>query len=68
HYYACWKFRYDMLPLLRRAKEAGEDAKVLTVLGSGMGGEIDHNDLGLKNYTLAKATRAAQAYNDMMIE
>ncbi|KAG0703488.1 hypothetical protein DFH29DRAFT_981921 [Suillus ampliporus] len=70
HYYARWKFVHDLLPLLRKAKEAGEDAKVVTVLGAGMGsGKIDHDDLGLaKNYTLAKAAEAAQTYNDMMIE
>ncbi|OAX40473.1 NAD(P)-binding protein [Rhizopogon vinicolor AM-OR11-026] len=69
HYYARWKFIHDLLPLLRKAKDAGEDAKVLTVLGAGRGGEIDLEDLGLKkNYTLAKAAGAAETYNDLMIE
>lgn len=38
HYYARWKFIKDLIPLLRRAKDAGEDAKVLSVLGAGHGG------------------------------
>lgn len=33
HYYARWKLIGDLLPALKKAKEAGEDAKVLSVLG-----------------------------------
>ena len=68
HCYARLKFIHDLLPLLRKAKRAGEDAKVLTVLGAGRGAKIDLDDLGLKNYILAKAAGAAQTYNDLMIE
>jgi len=69
HYYARWKFIHDLLPLLHKAKDADEDAKVLTVLGAGLGGEVDVDDLDLKkNYTLAKAAAAAQTYNDLMVE
>ena len=48
HYYARWKFTHDLFPSLKRAKEAGEDAKVLSVLAAGKGSEIDVEDLGLK--------------------
>ena len=68
-YYTRWKFICDLMPLLEKAKEAGEDAKVLTVLGAGKGIKIDLNDLGLKKgYTVANSAPTAVTYNDCMIE
>ncbi|KAI0358500.1 NAD(P)-binding protein [Trametes cingulata] len=69
HYYARWKFIYDLLPLLRKAKDAGEDAKVLSVLGAGHGGQIDLNDLGMKkSYGLTRAGLTSPTYTDLMME
>jgi NAD(P)-dependent dehydrogenase (short-subunit alcohol dehydrogenase family) len=69
HYYSRFKFINDLLPSLKRAKEAGEDAKVLSVFSAGKGGEIDVNDLGLKKgYTLAAAALQATTYNDLMLK
>ena len=69
HYYARWRFIYDLLPSLERAKEAGEEAKTLSVLGAGKGGEIDVDDLGLKkSYSLSNAAMAAPTYTDLMME
>ena len=69
HYYARWRFIYDLLPSLERAKEAGEEAKTLSVLAAGKGGEIDVDDLGLKKgYSLSNAGMAAPTYNDLMME
>jgi len=69
HYYSRWKFISDLLPALKEAKGLGEDAKVLSVLGAGKGGEIDLDDLGLKkHYTLARAAAQATTYNDLMME
>ena len=69
NYYARWKFICDLMPLLEKAKEAGEDAKVLSVLAAGQGGKIDLDDLGLKNgYSLVNTQNAAVTYNDCMIE
>jgi NAD(P)-dependent dehydrogenase (short-subunit alcohol dehydrogenase family) len=68
-YYARWKFIYELLPLLKKAKEAGEDAKVLSVLAAGKGGAIDLEDLGMeKEYSLLKEMGNAATYNDLMIE
>ena len=67
-YYSRWKFIHDLMPLLRKAKEAGEDAKVLSVLAAGKGGPVDLEDLGLKKYSLPKEMGAASTYNDIMIE
>ncbi|OCH93996.1 hypothetical protein OBBRIDRAFT_810799 [Obba rivulosa] len=41
HYYARWKFTHDLLPLLKNASDAGDDAKMMTILGAGAGGKID---------------------------
>lgn len=69
NYYARWKMANDLMPLLRKAKDAGEDAKVMSVLAAGNGGPIDLDDLGLKKgFTLRTAGIAAVTYNDLMIE
>ncbi|TBU30282.1 NAD(P)-binding protein [Dichomitus squalens] len=70
HYYARWKFIYDLLPLLRKAREAGEDAKALSVLGAGVGGTvIDVNNLGLKkNYLRSNPGGTGPAYTDLMMQ
>ncbi|KIM87912.1 hypothetical protein PILCRDRAFT_814619 [Piloderma croceum F 1598] len=34
----------DLMPLLQKAKDAGEDAKVMSVLAAGKGGPIDLDD------------------------
>jgi NAD(P)-dependent dehydrogenase (short-subunit alcohol dehydrogenase family) len=60
----------SLIPLLQKATDAGEDAKVMTVLSAGIeGGPIDLNDLGLKkNYTLSNTAKSASTYNDLMIQ
>ena len=69
HYYSRWKFINDLLPALKKAKEMGEDAKVLSVMAAGKGTKIDLDDLGLKkSYTLARAGTQAPTYNDLMVE
>jgi hypothetical protein len=69
HYYARWKFISDLLPALKKAKELGEDAKVLSVLAAGKGGKIDLDDLGLKkHFSLGRAASQAPTYNDLMVE
>ena len=69
HYYARWRFIYDLLPSLERAKEVGEEAKILSVLAAGKGGEIDVDDLGLKKgFSLPNAAMAAPTYTDLMME
>ena len=69
HCYARWRFIHDLLTALEQAKEGGEDAKTLSVLGAGKGGEIDAEDLGLKkSFSLAKAGLTAPTYNDLMLE
>lgn len=69
HYYARWKFIDELLPALKKAKDGGEDVRVLSVYSAGYGGQIDPNDLGLKKgYSLKAAADSAITYNDLMIE
>ncbi|KAJ7441635.1 NAD(P)-binding protein [Mycena galericulata] len=68
HYYGRWRFVRDLVPALEAAREAGEDAKVMSVLAAGYGGAIDLDDLGLKKtFSLANAAGAAPTYNDIMV-
>lgn len=69
HYYARWKFIQDLMPALQSAKDANEEGAVVSVLAAGKGGQIDVNDLGLKEtFSLKNAALAAPTYNDLMLE
>ena len=69
HYYARWKFLYDLLPALKKASEAGENSAVMSILAAGRGGAIDLEDLALKKgYSVQKAALIAPTYNDLMLE
>ncbi|KAI0692547.1 hypothetical protein BC835DRAFT_1528238 [Cytidiella melzeri] len=70
HYYARWRFTYDLVPLLQKAVDANEDAKVMTVLSGFEGADtsINLNDLGLKNYSVGGAAKYAGVCNNAMIE
>ncbi|KAG9105934.1 hypothetical protein FRC07_009054, partial [Ceratobasidium sp. 392] len=69
HYYARWRFVYDLLPLLEKAKAQGEEARVLTVLHAGQNGKPNESDLDLKhNFGLKAAADSATAMNDLMCE
>lgn len=68
-YYSRWKFIHELLPLLRNAKDAGEDAKVMSVLGAGHAASITLDDLAMKkSYSGFRAAAASVAYNDYMLE
>ena len=67
-YYARWALTNDLLPLLRKAKDLGEPASVLSVLGAGMASQVDLDDLGLKkSYSGVKAMAQSMSYNDLMV-
>ena len=69
HYYSRWKLVLDLLPLVRAAKDAGEDAKIMSVLAPGHGGAVNLDDLGMKkSYSLARAGLTSPTYNDLMFE
>jgi len=69
--YARFRFALDLLPLLERAANAGEDAKFMTILGAGKepSSYLNLDDLGLKKeYTLGNAAAVGSHYNDALIE
>lgn len=69
HYYARWKVINDLIPLIQKAKDAGEDSKVLTVFSAGNGGKIDVDDLGLKkHFSVVAAALQGPSYNDAMVK
>lgn len=74
-YYSRWKFIYELTPLVRKAQVAGEDAKVMSVLGAGGDPyaekrKIDLDDLGLKKcwWTGPKVAMHSVIYNDYMMD
>jgi hypothetical protein len=57
-----------LLPLLRKAKDLGEPANILSALGAGLGTQVDLDDLGLrKSYSGAKSMAQSISYNDLMV-
>jgi NAD(P)-dependent dehydrogenase (short-subunit alcohol dehydrogenase family) len=67
YYYGRWKFIHDLMPALERAKEDGEEAKVISVLAAGRGDKIDLNDLGLKkDFGILRLVQQGCKYNDLM--
>ncbi|KAG8931700.1 hypothetical protein FRC02_002351 [Tulasnella sp. 418] len=69
HFYSRWKFVEELIPLLSKAKEEGQEARVMSVLGPGYAGKIDTDDLGLrKNYSVRNAALSAPTYNDLFVE
>ncbi|KAK7030491.1 hypothetical protein VNI00_014080 [Paramarasmius palmivorus] len=73
HYYSRWKFVSDLLPGLLKAKEDGEDARVLSVLTAGRGvgiqSYLDNDDLAMrKSFSQVGFARAGPTYMDLMLE
>ncbi|KXN89254.1 Dehydrogenase/reductase SDR family member on chromosome X [Leucoagaricus sp. SymC.cos] len=49
-YYSRWALANDLLPLLRNAKQAGEDTKVMSILGAAMLQSSTYNDLMMAEF------------------
>ncbi|KAK6980668.1 hypothetical protein R3P38DRAFT_2579555 [Favolaschia claudopus] len=74
-YYSRWAFIADLIPALRAAQAAGQDARVSAIHSAGRGGLIDLNDLGLVNTltdlrlkTMGKLISQLASYQDLMVE
>ncbi|CAG7850467.1 SubName: Full=Uncharacterized protein {ECO:0000313/EMBL:CCA75124.1} [Serendipita indica DSM 11827] len=68
HFYARFRFIYDLMPLVDKAANDGEETGVISVLAAGTGQQVELDDLGLvKRYNLGKAAGHAATYNDAMI-
>jgi hypothetical protein len=58
-----------LMPLIQKAKDDDQDAKVMSVLAAGHGGKINTDDLGLKQtYSVTNAGLQGPSYNDCMIQ
>ncbi len=73
HYYSRWKLIHDLIPALKKAKDGGEPASVMSVLAAGKGAAIDvihrMDDLEVKDgYWMMKLSLLAPTYNDLMLE
>lgn len=75
-YYARWALVAGLLPTIRAAHAAGEDARVMAVFSAGHGKELDLSDLGLKKALkpvrdfagLVPAGTQASTYIDLMFK
>ncbi|KAJ7055807.1 hypothetical protein C8F01DRAFT_993744, partial [Mycena amicta] len=68
-YYARSALVKGLLPALRAARDAGENASILSVLGAGHGHKVDLSDLGLvKGFTGMNAMDACATYTDLIFE
>jgi NAD(P)-dependent dehydrogenase (short-subunit alcohol dehydrogenase family) len=69
NYYSRWLFIRELVGLLGKAKEDGEEAAVMSILGPGHGADIDQEDWEVKKgYSTFKCMFTAATYNDLMIE
>lgn len=73
-YYSKWAFIDGLLPGLRAAQAAGEDARVAAIHSAGRGGPIDLDDLGLQKSmngglsSVRKLLPQLASYQDLMAE
>lgn len=69
YYYARFKFIYELLPLLQKAKDLGEEGRVMSMLNAKKDTEIDLENLGLKKkYGIADSAAQSFSYNNLMVE
>ncbi|KAF8320732.1 NAD(P)-binding protein [Clavulina sp. PMI_390] len=69
HFYSRFKFFNELAPLMQRAKDEGEEARVISVYGSAQGGKADLSDLGLfKTYSVPKLGLQGPTYSDLIVE
>lgn len=69
NYYSRIRFALNMMPLLQRASQANEIARVITVLAAGSEGDVRLDDLDLQhNFTLHACLAHCVIMSDFMIE
>jgi len=69
HFYSRWKFVDELIPLLKKAEEEGQEVRVMSVLSPGSGGPLDADNLGVKKkYTFSESRKHTTTYNDLMVE
>ncbi|KAG8984203.1 hypothetical protein FRB93_006691 [Tulasnella sp. JGI-2019a] len=70
HFYSRWKFVDELMPLLQVAKNAGQEARVMTIrVNSAKATPLQDDNLGLKKkYSNAASAAHAITYNNLMVE
>lgn len=69
NFYARFRFIHDLLPLVDKAAESGEDVGVMSVFSAGHGGPVDTNDMLLeKGFSLGASLGHAVTYTDCAFE
>ncbi|KAG8946191.1 hypothetical protein FRC04_012046 [Tulasnella sp. 424] len=64
HFYGRWK----LLPLLDKASNEGDEARVMSIFAPGVSDALDTSDLGLKKtYSPPKVLKQAALYNDNFV-
>jgi NAD(P)-dependent dehydrogenase (short-subunit alcohol dehydrogenase family) len=73
-YYSRYVFISSLLPLLTKARESGQDARVMSILGGGFASAVNLDDLGVKKarsktfgFGAGKAAMQSLGYNDLMM-
>lgn len=68
NYYGRWRVVENLLPLVEKAAESDENARIVTVLAPGNEGPVNMNDLDLKNnYSLSNANRHFTEFNSLAV-
>lgn len=67
-YYARAKFTVELLPRLKRARDLGEDARTLSILGAALGRPVNVEDPGLENWGTIRTWTGSWTYNDIMVK
>jgi NAD(P)-dependent dehydrogenase (short-subunit alcohol dehydrogenase family) len=73
-YYSRYVFISSLLPLLIKARESEQDARVMSILAGGRSSRVNLDDLGLKKarsttfgFAAGKAAIQSPGYNDLMM-
>lgn len=68
NYYSRWRIADTLMPLVKRAADEGENARVVTVLSPGSEGAVKEDDLDLKkNFSLMNANRHIVEFNSLAV-
>ncbi|KAF5111911.1 hypothetical protein DV454_004516 [Geotrichum candidum] len=67
-YYGRWRVVKDLLPLVEKAADKEENARVVTVLAAGSEGPVNMDDLDLKhNYSFYNFNRHTSEFNSLAV-
>lgn len=69
NYYGRWRVVENLIGLVQKAADQGENARVVSVLAPGNEGPVNVDDLGLKTtFSLTKANRHITEFNSLAVE